>query len=164
MSGDGRLRPFVVSPDNPRARLTAFIKGARKQLLIYDPKVSHPAIIKLLVERAKAGVEVKIIGKLTGHREELAVQRFPGKRLHVRAIVRDGRFAFVGSQSLRRLELEKRREVGILIRDANVVRQMKDVFDRDWAETASGKKQAKVAEKTEKAEKTDESEAVAAAS
>ena len=30
---------FVVSPENSRERLTAFIAGARRQLLIYDPKV-----------------------------------------------------------------------------------------------------------------------------
>ena len=29
---------FVVSPENARERLAAFIKGARKQLLIYDPQ------------------------------------------------------------------------------------------------------------------------------
>src|SRR5204863_4426718 len=50
---------FIVSPENARERLSAFIGAARKQLLIYDPKVSHPAIVKLLLERAKAGVEVK---------------------------------------------------------------------------------------------------------
>ena len=120
---------FIVSPENSRERLMAFIKGARKELLIYDPKVSHTAIIKLLVERAKAGVDVKIIGKLAGHRGEMQVEKFPGRRLHVRAIIRDGRAAFVGSQSLRRLELEKRREVGILIHDSNVVREMKTIFD-----------------------------------
>src|ERR1700694_266638 len=31
---------FVVSPENARERLAAFISGARKQLLIYDPHVS----------------------------------------------------------------------------------------------------------------------------
>jgi phosphatidylserine/phosphatidylglycerophosphate/cardiolipin synthase-like enzyme len=155
---------FIVSPENSRERLMAFIKGARKELLIYDPKVSHTAIIKLLVERAKAGVDVKIIGKLAGHRGEMQVEKFPGRRLHVRAIVRDGRAAFVGSQSLRRLELEKRREVGILIHDSNVVREMKTIFDGDWAQTPSGKKEAKKATKAEKADKKDQAEAVLAAS
>src|SRR5438874_3644297 len=55
---------FIVSPENSRDRLTAFIRSARKQLLIYDPRVSHPGIIRVLIERAKAGVDVKIIGKL----------------------------------------------------------------------------------------------------
>jgi hypothetical protein len=34
------------------------------------------------------------------------------KRLHVRAIIVDGRRAFLGSQSLRRIELDERRETG----------------------------------------------------
>jgi len=138
---------FVVSPENARERLSAFIKGARKQLLIYDPKVSHPAIIRLLAERAAAGVEIRIIGKMSGSKPGVREEKYPGKRLHIRAIMRDGRYAFIGSQSLRRLELEKRREVGVLIHDERVVRQMIGVFERDWSETDSGKADAKKAEK-----------------
>jgi len=157
---------FVVSPDNSRECLSAFIKGARKQLLIYDPKVSHPAIVKLLVERARAGVDVKIIGKLGSkkHKDDLAVEKYPGKRLHVRAIVRDSRRAFVGSQSLRKLELEKRREIGVIVHDRRVVRQMQRVFEEDWAETDTGRKQAKKAEKREKDGKDKAPRALAAAS
>ena len=70
----------------------------------------------------------------------------------VRAIIRDGRRAFVGSQSLRRLELEKRREVGVIVTDQVVVRQMEDVFEKDWAQTPSGKKKRKKDEKAEKKE------------
>jgi phosphatidylserine/phosphatidylglycerophosphate/cardiolipin synthase-like enzyme len=144
---------FIVSPENSRERLAAFIRAARRELLIYDPKVSHPAIVKLLVERAKAGVRVRIIGKLGSkkYKDDLAVEKYAGKRLHVRAIIRDGRRAFVGSQSLRKLELEKRREIGVIIHDKRVVRQMQRVFEEDWAETDTGRKQAKKAEK--KAEK-----------
>ena len=154
---------FFVSPENSRDRLVAFIKAARKQLLIYDPKVSHPAIVRLLVERAKAGVEVKIIGKLGSkkHKDDLAVEKYPGKRLHVRAIIRDGRRAFLGSQSMRKLELEKRREIGVIIHDRRVVRQMQRVFEEDWAETDSGRKRAKKAEK--KAEKKEKEGRVLAA-
>src|SRR5690242_15492415 len=42
---------FVVSPENARERLTKFIAGARKQLLIYDPKVSDDAMLKVISER-----------------------------------------------------------------------------------------------------------------
>jgi phosphatidylserine/phosphatidylglycerophosphate/cardiolipin synthase-like enzyme len=159
------LDRFIVSPENSRERLLAFVKGARKQLLIYDPKVSHPAFVRALIERAKSGVEIKVIGKCAGHKGEMLVEKYPGKRLHVRAIVRDERFAFVGSQSLRKLELEKRREVGVIINNVSVVRQMKAIFEQDWAETDTGKKQAKKAEKADKAEKKNAAEsAIAAAS
>ena len=152
---------FIVSPVNSRERLARFVKGARKQLLIYDPKVSDDVMRRLLVERVKAGVDVRIIGKLGGRKSELTAERFPGKRLHVRAIIRDGRHAFVGSQSLRKLELEKRREIGIIVNDAGVIRQMQATFEQDWAETESGKK-ARAATKDEK--KDEKVAALAAAS
>jgi len=141
---------FVVSPENARERLSAFIKAASRQLLIYDPKVSDPAMLRLLVERQNAGVEIKIIGRLGGMKSELVAEKYPGKRLHIRAIIRDGRRAFVGSQSLRKLELEKRREIGVIIHDETVVRQMQTIWAQDWAQTDSGKKEAKKAEKAEK--------------
>ena len=141
---------FVVSPENARERLSAFIKAARRQLLIYDPKVSDPAMLRLLVERQKAGVEIKIIGRIGRMKSELVAEKYSGKRLHIRAIIRDGRRAFVGSQSLRKLELEKRREIGVIIHDETVVRQMQTIWDQDWAQTDSGKKEAKKAEKAEK--------------
>ena len=55
---------FLVSPENARTGLARFIKSAKKQLLIYDMKVSDRQMVKLLQERVKAGVDVRIIGKV----------------------------------------------------------------------------------------------------
>src|SRR3954467_4321849 len=149
-SGYERL---VVSPDNARERLARFIEGAKKRLLIYDPQATDDAMLRLVAERGKAGVDVRILGKLeTKWTETIKSERYPGRRLHVRAIIRDGKRAFMGSQSLRRLELEKRREVGVIITDEVVVKQMEDVFEKDWAQTASGKKKRKKEQKAEKKE------------
>jgi cardiolipin synthase len=125
---------LVVSPENSRARLSAFIKGAKHQLFIYDPEATDPVIMRLLAERAKAGVDVRIIGKSSA-KGDVSVQKYPGKRLHVRSIMRDGSHAFLGSQSLRRIELDRRREVGIFISQKRIVRQMVAVFESDWART-----------------------------
>jgi phosphatidylserine/phosphatidylglycerophosphate/cardiolipin synthase-like enzyme len=144
---------FVVSPDNARDRLARFISGARKQLLIYDPQATDDAMLRLLTERVKAGVDVRMLGRLEAKwAGTIKNERFPGRRLHVRAIVRDGRRAFMGSQSLRRLELEKRREVGVIVTDEVVVRQMLDVFEKDWLQTPSGRKKRKKDEKAERKE------------
>ncbi len=124
---------FVVSPVNARKQLSAFLKGARKELLIYDPEISDPAMMRLLEERAAAGVDVKIIGKLKRQSPRLAVRKLVQMRLHTRTILRDGEDAFIGSQSLRELELEKRREVGIILRDQKIVHRMKKVFAEDWS-------------------------------
>lgn len=123
---------FVVSPETSRARLTAFLKGARKQLCIYDEKVTDNLIQRVLQERAKAGVDIRVIGKVEKTIPGIESRKLTDLRLHVRAIVRDGTSAFVGSQSLRKLELDGRREVGVLIRDARVARKILSVFESDW--------------------------------
>jgi len=130
---------LVVSPENSRALLTAFIKGAKRQLLIYDAQISDNGIQKVLQERARAGVDIRIIGSLEKSLKDVKVRRLAGLRLHVRAIIRDGREAFIGSQSLRRLELEGRREVGVIIQNATGVRKIQAVFEADWEKNSRKK-------------------------
>ena len=149
---------FVVSPENARDRLANFIKSARRQLLIYDPQLTDDAMLRLITERIKAGVDVKIIGKVEAKWDVHCCEQYPGKRLHIRAMIRDGKRAFLGSQSLRRLELEKRREVGVIITDESMIREMQTVFERDWASTDKGEKEAKKAKKEEKKAKKEEKE------
>jgi len=127
---------FIVSPVNARRQITAFIRGAKKELLIYDPEVSDPAIIRVLEARVNAGVAVRIIGKLKAGASVPPAAGIEQKtlhiRLHTRSIVRDGSWAFVGSQSLRSLELDARREVGIIFRDPKVVGRLAKTFAEDW--------------------------------
>jgi phosphatidylserine/phosphatidylglycerophosphate/cardiolipin synthase-like enzyme len=129
---------FVVSPTNSRKVLGAFLQGAKTQLLIYDPKISDPEMLRILHDRAKAGVEIKVIGTVAG-RPGFDVQKLGGTRLHTRTIIRDRHQAFVGSQSLRRAELDSRREVGVIVRDAPVVRKLIETFEGDWTSTSARK-------------------------
>lgn len=124
---------FVVSPENSRTVLTNFIRSAKKQLLIYDQQVSDNLVQRVLAERARNGVEIRIIGCLEKPLEGVKVQKLADLRLHVRTIVRDGAAAFVGSQSLRKLELDGRREIGIVAEDAGIARQIAAVFEDDWS-------------------------------
>ena len=137
-----RLRDLVVSPENARRRLEAFIRKARTRIDIYDPQVTDDRMLELLHRRVMKGVDVRIMGKLERKWDTgvFDARPFPGKRLHVRAIIRDGRRAFVGSQSLRKLELDERREVGLIIRDRTVVRKLQKTFERDWARTRAPKR------------------------
>lgn len=80
----------------------------------------------------------------------------PAYRLHVRGMIRDGDTVFVGSQSLRGLELDARREVGLIAKDSKVVKAMSDVFDEDWAKTDLGKKEHLEFEKAQKLAESDD--------
>ena len=138
---------LVVSPENAREQLATFIKRTKRTLVIWDPKLSDPQMIRLLSQRAKMGVDIRVIGKVAKKAAgSIRAQKSP-LRLHVRAAVRDGSEAFVGSQSLRALELDGRREVGILTKDPKVVKRIAELFEADWAKTELGQKEHKVAEK-----------------
>ena len=126
-----KAETFVVSPTNSRQVLGAFLKRAKKQLLIYDPKISDKEMLQILRERAKAGVEVKIIGQVSGG-ASFDVHKLAGMRLHTRTIIRDRHQAFVGSQSLRSTELDSRRELGLIVKDQKTVKKLIDTFESDW--------------------------------
>jgi cardiolipin synthase A/B len=124
---------FVVSPDTSRERLTALIAKTRKQLLIYDERISDKLILRLLRERAAAGVDIRVIGKMTKPIPGIATRALSDLRLHVRAMVSDGATTFIGSQSLRKSELDERREIGVIVRDTRIANRVTAVFEGDWA-------------------------------
>jgi cardiolipin synthase A/B len=128
---------LIVSPNNARQRLTAFLKGAKRELLIYDVKISDAAMLRILEERAHAGVKLKIIGEIA-HKSELVARKLKRLRLHARVIIRDGKHMFLGSQSLRKVELDERREIGIIVSGAKVVNALMAVFHDDWKTSVSG--------------------------
>ena len=125
---------FVISPLNSRRKLSEFIAGAKKQLLIYDGKLSDSRMIKLLEDRAGAGVEIKVIGAMSRPALDIEVRDMPIIRLHAQAIIRDGGEVFFGSQSLRKVELDQRREVGLITSNADAVRSFMVIFEMDWGD------------------------------
>jgi phosphatidylserine/phosphatidylglycerophosphate/cardiolipin synthase-like enzyme len=128
-----RKTDLVISPENARTRLTQFIRKTKRELFIYDSGLTDDTMIDELKKRAKAGVRIKILGRLEKKwRGKRLKAKTLYRRLHVRAMIRDGRRAFIGSQSMRRLELDERREVGVIVRDVKIVKRLERIFESDW--------------------------------
>ncbi len=132
-------RHLVVSPVNARTKLSEFILGAKKQLLIYDDKLSDTRMIEHLEDRAKAGVDVKVIGKMRRSVKGVEVRKMSPIRLHAQAIIRDGNEVFFGSQSLRKVELDRRREVGLITNYREAVENFFIIFEMDWGDIVGPK-------------------------
>jgi cardiolipin synthase len=132
------LDTFVVSPVNARKQLVALINRAKTELLIYDPKIADTEILHALNAQAKRGVHIRVIGTIGRHSAHLKVRPLGGLRLHTRTIVCDRREAFVGSQSLRKAELDTRREVGVIVRNSKVVTGLVNTFEADWGAKQTG--------------------------
>ena len=127
------VETFIVSPVNARKELGAFLRKAKKELLIYDPCIADAEMAKVLVSRARAGVKIRVIGAMSRKNEHIDIRRLTGLRLHTRTIIRDRREAFVGSQGLCKIELDQRREVGIIVRGPKTVGRLVDTFHADWS-------------------------------
>lgn len=142
------LDTFLVSPVNARKELSRFVKGAKKELLIYDVKISDRPMLRLLQERQKAGVEIRIIGSVSG--KKMSACELGRMRLHTRTIIRDRKDAFIGSQSMRQLELDARREIGVIFRDGAAVKELIRTFEEDWAASSEDLKEARGPKKPQK--------------
>ena len=154
-SSDKRM---AVSPEASRERLDQFIRGAKKELAIYDERITDKLMLRTIRERIAAGVQIRVIGKVDKLLPEVAARKLTDMRLHVRAIIRDGKTAFVGSQSLRKLELDGRREIGVFVHESRIAKKMLAIFEADWkmsepksakAEKVAEKAVAKVVEKAD---------------
>jgi cardiolipin synthase len=146
------VETFVISPTNSRKALSAFLRRAKTQLLIYDPKISDKEMLRILQERAKAGVEIRVIGKVAGG-HSFDAKALTKHRLHTRTIIRDRSQAFIGSQSLRTPELDLRRELGLILKNKGVVKKLIDTFESDWI-SAEPTKQRPVAKESDAAHGT----------
>jgi cardiolipin synthase len=123
---------LVVSPETSREILTAFIRKAKKQLLIYDAHINDNLIQRVLQDRVRAGVEIRVIGKIEKNVQGVESRKLSDMRLHVRTMIRDGTTVFIGSQSLRKLELDGRREIGLIVNDSRIAKKIMTVFESDW--------------------------------
>jgi phosphatidylserine/phosphatidylglycerophosphate/cardiolipin synthase-like enzyme len=130
---------FVVSPETSREQLSAIIEKTRKQLLIYSDNISDKLMLRLIRERAADGVEIRVIGKMAKEIPGVSVRKLADMRLHVRALISDGTTVFVGSQGLRKPELDERREIGLIAKDTRLAKKVRAVFESDWALTKGPK-------------------------
>jgi phosphatidylserine/phosphatidylglycerophosphate/cardiolipin synthase-like enzyme len=67
------------------------------------------------------------------------VHRLPQSYLyvHAKAMVVDGRRAFVGSENLSTASLDHNREVGVIVADPDAVQTLESTFDGDWGYPAA---------------------------
>lgn len=128
--------PLAISPDNSRKKLMELIDSATRTIRILDAKVEDKQVMGLLLLKASMGCDVKIISRDTFYHQvvqNFQVRKLARYKLHAKCVVVDGMRFFIGSQNLRAVSLDRRREVGILVEDDATSRRIERVFDDDWA-------------------------------
>ncbi|WP_300456191.1 phospholipase D-like domain-containing protein [Accumulibacter sp.] len=132
--------PLLISPFNSRQKFERWLAAAEHSIQIADAKLEDPAIVKLLVHKARSGVRVRVLGdEAHGGRlpPEIAFGVVPRYKLHAKCTIVDGSAALVGSMNLRAESLDRRRELGILVDDGDVLHRLQAVFESDWERKAA---------------------------
>jgi phosphatidylserine/phosphatidylglycerophosphate/cardiolipin synthase-like enzyme len=131
--------PLVISPYNSRRKLVELLSAAERSIRILDAKIEDQQMLSLLLRKAAAGCSVQVISRDTFYDEVVSnfhVKKLARYKLHAKCAVVDSRYFFVGSQNLREVSLDRRREVGLIVEDDAMARKIERVFDEDW-ETAT---------------------------
>lgn len=127
--------PLVISPYNSRERLIQLLKSATQSIRILDAKINDTEVVGVLAKQAAAGVDIKIISRMSDLPNllpNLEVRKLARYKLHAKCIVVDGKRFFLGSQNLRAVSLDQRRELGIIIEDQAIAGRIERVFTEDW--------------------------------
>ena len=131
--------PLLISPFNSRQKMSSLLANARSSIQIADAKLQDPAIVALLVKKARSGIPVRVLGDeqyASTLPAEIAFRAVARYRLHAKCTIIDGATAVIGSMNLRTESLDRRRELSITVDDSAILRQLNAVFESDWERRA----------------------------
>jgi cardiolipin synthase A/B len=140
------VSPESASPINARERLKALIDSAQTSLDVESQSLSDVGIVDAIVAAHEANVQVRIV--VSGVFEPSDAQKTAVARLkqhgvpivsvnepyiHAKAIVADGKLAFVGSQNLTSNALFNNREIGVITDAPPAVQLVRETIAKDFA-------------------------------
>jgi hypothetical protein len=131
---------LLISPYNSREKMTAVLRSAKETIQIADAKVEDPAIVSVIAERAREGVRVQILGDakhVIRFPEGFEFRAVPRFKLHAKLVIVDGKRAVIGSMNMRTESFDRRREVCVVIEDAEALKRLRAVFASDWEQKAA---------------------------
>jgi len=135
---------LVLSPENSRGRIEVLVRSADDRLRLQQLSLTDDDVRAALVERAEAGVEVRVLladpAWIESNAESAAFLRDAGIEVrflralenHAKLIVTDDDAAFVGSENLSWTSLERNREVGVVLTHTPSVAELAAAFESDW--------------------------------
>jgi cardiolipin synthase len=129
----GARARLVASPDTSRAVLTDLIDHAASSLAIETEELTDPAIVGALLAARARGVSVTLawpgppdagaaFASLAA--AGATVRAVAAPTIHAKVVVADGRALYLGSANFTPTSLDRNRELGLRLDDANLARRV----------------------------------------
>lgn len=131
------LAEFYASddPGDPRSRLETCVTAL-------EAAAGRGVRIRFLAEEKFYRTYPQTLDRLAAHKNvelrRFNVAKLMGGVLHAKYLVVDGRDGYLGSQNFDWRSLTHIQELGVRIRQPDLVRGLEDVFEMDWALAAGG--------------------------
>ncbi len=138
------FRPFWEG--NAKRRILGLIASAEREVFIEQNGFTDEDVYNALLEAMDRGVRVRILGsasaRKSGYFGQMArrlaeqgaeVRYLSGLKVHAKAMLLDGRIAFLGSQNFTPTALTANRELGAVINEGRALLRLKATMERDWA-------------------------------
>ncbi|RDV80753.1 phospholipase D family protein [Ammonifex thiophilus] len=140
---------FPRAGQDPAPVLCGLIERAQSSCDVAIYSLTHPDIVKALVQAHKRGVKVRVItdreqaqGNVQKHAVNtlllagvpVKVNTHPGL-MHLKMTVIDGKVATTGSYNYTKAASEKNDEMFVVVKDPGFVKSCQAEFDRMWADT-----------------------------
>ena len=134
---------ILESPDNSRSVLTSLINSAKSEIEIEVEVIDDREVEDALAAKAKI-IPVKLIlpklsqidsnkeamNELT--KENVKVKTLGSPYVHGKTILIDDTKAYLGSVNLTSASMDDNRELGIVVSDSVVVKELDTTFTKDW--------------------------------
>jgi phosphatidylserine/phosphatidylglycerophosphate/cardiolipin synthase-like enzyme len=136
---------LVVSPVNALDKMRALLASATSSIDVEAEELTDSDIVRDLADKARAGVTVHVVLPTGSHgygmravaelgQAGVEVRGVESPYVHAKAVVIDGRTAFVGSENFSATSLTRNRELGVIFDIASEVAKVHDAIDGDFGQ------------------------------
>ncbi|HFB38913.1 MAG TPA: DNA-binding protein, partial [Oceanithermus sp.] len=138
------FRPFWEG--NAKRRVLELIASAQRDLLIEQNGLTDEDVFNALLDAMDRGVRVRVLGSASAREsnyfgrmakrlaeEGAEVRYLEGLKVHAKAMLVDGRRAFLGSQNFTPTALTANRELGAVLEGGPALERLRATMEADWA-------------------------------
>lgn len=133
---------IFTSPDNSRNRIEWLIKNAQSSLELYFPYTQDRNLKELLIQQANKSIDISLIidqKSLESDAEDISDFQKAGIKvsimkkpsLHAKAVLSDKKILYIGSINFSHYSLDENREIGLLIKNPDVIKNFLSIFNSD---------------------------------
>lgn len=134
---------LVISPEYSRSRLEYLVSNAQESIDFYFPYIADNDFEELLFIASEKWIKIRwiveekfyqenldIIKKFSDH--NISIHFLDTNKLHAKMILVDWRYVYVGSINFSRYSFDENREVGIIIANNKIIKQIQNIFESDF--------------------------------